>query len=105
MKKRKKKPKSKRKKSEKNPRKNNSMKKPKENTSIEKGPIVVENNLNRFTTYSFSDWKEILKYEKKENLSNSILINSLRQGIPFELRPRIWAFLSDLGEIVERVKI
>lgn len=66
-----------------------------------RGPIVVENNLNRFTTYTFNDWKEIIKYEKRENLSNSILVNSLRQGIPFELRPRIWAFLTDLFTLIE----
>lgn len=65
------------------------------------GPKIIESKLSRMTVFSFNDWKEILKYEKRENVSHSILLNSLRKGIPNELRPRIWAFLCDLRDIID----
>ena len=66
-----------------------------------RGPKIVESDLNKYTTFSFSDWKEILKYEKKQNVSHSTLLNSLRKGIPNELRPRIWAFLSEIKDLMD----
>lgn len=42
-----------------------------------------------------TEWIQILRFEKKENISHSTILNSLRLEIPIELRPRIWAFLCE----------
>lgn len=61
-------------------------------------PKVVESRLGASIEFSSQEWKNILKYERKENLSYSILLNTLRKGIKPSLRPRIWAFLAELED-------
>jgi len=64
-------------------------------------PDIVESDLSRKTRITEDEWIDVLNYEKKENLSHSILLNSLRTGIPLELRPRIWGFLADIPLKIE----
>lgn len=59
---------------------------------------LIVKEIKSTNVYSELEWIQILKFEKKENISHSILLNSLRSSIPKELRPRIWAFLSHYTE-------
>ncbi len=43
--------------------------------------------------FTEKDWKKLLRFEKRENVSSSILDFNLRYGIPPNLRPRLWKFL------------
>jgi hypothetical protein len=54
---------------------------------------ILESPLNKNISLSEEEWNKIVKNESRENLSHSILLNSLRMGIPKKLRPKIWAFL------------
>mmetsp|Transcript_21368 Transcript_21368/g.24832 ORF Transcript_21368/g.24832 Transcript_21368/m.24832 type:complete len:410 (+) Transcript_21368:41-1270(+) len=49
--------------------------------------------------YKKSDWIKILKNNDLENTSTTELYASLRQGIPFELRPQIWMFLAGVDKL------
>lgn len=66
---------------------------------VDHGPKVVESNLNSATTLQEKDWRMIIIRESRDNVSHSILYNSLRRGIPHELRPQIWAFLIDVEKM------
>jgi hypothetical protein len=54
---------------------------------------ILESPLNKNISLSEEEWIKIVKNESRENLSHSILLNSLRMGIPKKIRPRIWAFI------------
>jgi len=49
--------------------------------------------------YTISQWLKILKNNDLENTSVNEMIHSLRHGIPNELRPQIWEFLTDLKSL------
>ena len=69
------------------------------NNQVERGPKVVESrNINQMKLMA-DEWNSILKQEKKENISHSILYTSLRLGVPLNLRPKIWAFLINAEEM------
>lgn len=66
---------------------------------VDHGPRVVESSLNSTTTLQEKDWRTIIKKESREDISHSILYNSLRRGVPQELRPQIWAFLINIEKM------
>ena len=72
------------------------------NCQVERGPRIVESQIKNANTMIKDDqWTSILEQEKKENISYSILYNSLRTGVPRQLRPRIWAFLINADKMSE----
>ena len=72
------------------------------NTQIERGPKIIESKpKNDCTSLDYEQWMKVLKEEHKHHLSYSILYNSLRVGVPTDLRPRIWAFLINAEKLAE----
>lgn len=56
---------------------------------VERGPKVIESAVaNQGTTLKYDQWKQILALEEKNNVSHSILYNSLRQGLEKQLLPK-----------------
>jgi len=56
----------------------------------------------RVKVYTKSQWLKILKNNDLDNTSVTELVQSLRHGIPEELRPQIWEFLAQTNSLKQK---
>lgn len=61
------------------------------------GMELIDNMKHK--VYSTGEWLKVLKNNDLDNTSITELIHSLRHGIPDELRPAIWEFLTKLDSL------
>lgn len=64
-----------------------------DNSTIEDGIEFPEENF-KGKAYTDEQWRKVLRNNDLENTSVTELLHSLRSGIPDELRPQIWEFLT-----------
>ena len=73
---------------------------------VQRGPKVVESKQNINTLLKEKEWRYLIEKESKDNISYSILYNSLRLGLDKQglghLRPQIWGFLINIDKMAQQ---